>query len=413
MAVALGAAGAKVAVLGRNEQRGGERARIIEESGGTAVFQAVDSLDLDSLRQARDIVNEKLGPTTVLVNAAGGNHPDATLPPGSDFCQLPLEAWQTVFDLNLAGSVLLPSQVFGETMLAEQQGSIINIASMAGMLPLSRVVAYSAAKSAVYQSALEAGKHVLLEKPMAITLEDCDAIVQTAESQGCLLAVDHELRLSSMWKKVKDLIDDGFIGTPQYCLVELSRRPYRPGADGWRFDIERVGNWILEEPIHFFDLARWYLEKAGTPQIIYAQANSRQEGHPELHDNFSALMTLDSGAYAVITQTLSAFEHHQTAKVTGTRGALWASWSGAKDRTLHPEFKLRAFNQEQDEVLDLTPDRITGEVFELQDQIATMVAAVQHGMPLHATGDDGRWSVAMCIAAQQSVDSGQTATIVH
>jgi len=149
MAVALGAAGAKVAVLGRNEQRGGERARIIEESGGTAVFQAVDSLDLDSLRQARDIVNEKLGPTTVLVNAAGGNHPDATLPPGSDFCQLPLEAWQTVFDLNLAGGVLLPSQVFGETMLAEQQGSIINIASMAGMLPLSRVVAYSAAKSAV------------------------------------------------------------------------------------------------------------------------------------------------------------------------------------------------------------------------------------------------------------------------
>ena len=149
MAVALGAAGAKVAVLGRNEQRGGERARIIEESGGTAVFQAVDSLDLDSLRQARDIVNEKLGPPTVLVNAAGGNHPDATLPPGSDFCQLPLEAWQTVFDLNLAGGVLLPSQVFGETMLAEQQGSIINIASMAGMLPLSRVVAYSAAKSAV------------------------------------------------------------------------------------------------------------------------------------------------------------------------------------------------------------------------------------------------------------------------
>ena len=91
-------------------------------------------------------------------------------------------------------------------------------------------------------AALEAGKHVLLEKPMAITLEDCDAIVQTAQSQGRLLAVGHELRLSSMWKKVKDLIDDGFISTPQYCLVEVSRRPYRPGADGWRFDIERVGN---------------------------------------------------------------------------------------------------------------------------------------------------------------------------
>jgi NAD(P)-dependent dehydrogenase (short-subunit alcohol dehydrogenase family) len=85
----------------------------------------------------------------VLVNAAGGNRPDATLPPGADFCKLPLEAWQGVFDLNLVGGVLLPAQVFGEAMLAAGRGSVINIASMAGMTPLSRVVAYSAAKAAV------------------------------------------------------------------------------------------------------------------------------------------------------------------------------------------------------------------------------------------------------------------------
>ena len=86
---------------------------------------------------------------SVLVNAAGGNRPDATLPPGADFCRLTLAAWQGVFDLNLVGGVLLPCQVFGETMLAAGRGSIINIASMAGMTPLSRVVAYSAAKAAV------------------------------------------------------------------------------------------------------------------------------------------------------------------------------------------------------------------------------------------------------------------------
>jgi NAD(P)-dependent dehydrogenase (short-subunit alcohol dehydrogenase family) len=85
----------------------------------------------------------------VLVNAAGGNRPDATLPPGADFCTLPLEAWRGVFDLNLVGGALLPSQVFGEAMLHAGQGSIINIASVAGMNPLSRVVAYAAAKAAV------------------------------------------------------------------------------------------------------------------------------------------------------------------------------------------------------------------------------------------------------------------------
>ncbi|MBI3865019.1 MAG: SDR family oxidoreductase, partial [Planctomycetia bacterium] len=91
----------------------------------------------------------RFGTAGILINAAGGNRPDATLPPGSDFCKLPLEAWRGVFDLNLVGGVLLPSQVFGEAMLAAGRGSIINIASVSAGNPLSRVVAYSAAKAAV------------------------------------------------------------------------------------------------------------------------------------------------------------------------------------------------------------------------------------------------------------------------
>jgi NAD(P)-dependent dehydrogenase (short-subunit alcohol dehydrogenase family) len=149
MAAALAAAGARVAIMGRNAERGAERVRAIEAAGGQAMFQAADALDRDSLAEARDAIAKKWGTPSVLVNAAGGNRPDATLPPGADFCQLPLAAWQGVFDLNLVGGVLLPAQVFGQSMLAAGVGSIINIASMAGMTPLSRVVAYSAAKAAV------------------------------------------------------------------------------------------------------------------------------------------------------------------------------------------------------------------------------------------------------------------------
>ena len=149
MADALGARGAKVAVIGRSEERGQARVSAIREAGGTATFQTANAVDPDSLTRARDAIIDEVGAVSVLVNAAGGNRPEATLPPGSDFCKLPSDAWRDVFDLNLVGGVLLPSQVFGETMVASGRGSIINIASMAGMIPLSRVVAYSAAKAAV------------------------------------------------------------------------------------------------------------------------------------------------------------------------------------------------------------------------------------------------------------------------
>jgi myo-inositol 2-dehydrogenase/D-chiro-inositol 1-dehydrogenase len=256
---------------------------------------------------------------------------------------------------------------------------------------------------------LASGKHLLLEKPMGVTLAECDDMIRLARQHDRMFAIGHELRLSSMWGKAKQMIDDGFIGKPLYALVELSRNPYRQGADGWRYDISRVGSWILEEPIHFFDLARWYLEASGSPERIYATANSRQPDHPELHDNFSAIMHFSGGAYAVVSQTLAAFEHHQTIKVTGTKGALWASWSGAMDRTRHPTFSLRAFDGQQ--VNEVEIEKPTGELFELEDQIERLVNAFRHHVPLHCTAEDGRWSVAMCLAAEASVKAGTPISI--
>ena len=256
----------------------------------------------------------------------------------------------------------------------------------------------------VASAALESGRHVLLEKPMATTVEDCDRLIEIAKKKSRLLAIGHELRLSSLWALVKTMIDDGYIGEPQYALVELSRKPYRTGADGWRYDITRVGNWILEEPIHFFDLARWYLSSSGDPISVYASANSRQADHPELQDNFSAILKFKTGAYAVVSQTLSAFEHHQTVKVAGRKGALWASWSGALDRTRHPTFSLRAFNG--DEVKTIPIERSSGELFELEDQIAMFADAIRGKGRLACPAEEGRWSVAMCLAAQKSVESG-------
>jgi myo-inositol 2-dehydrogenase/D-chiro-inositol 1-dehydrogenase len=252
------------------------------------------------------------------------------------------------------------------------------------------------------KAVLESGRHLLLEKPMALSVAHCDELIALARRGNLRLAVGHEFRLSSLWGKAHDLVRAGALGEPLYLLVELWRRPYRQGSQGWRYQIERVGNWVLEEPIHFFDMARWYL--AEEPVSVYARANSRQPGHPELQDNFSAFVNFPGGKYAVVSQTLAAYEHHQVVKLTGTKGALWATWGGEMDRTFHPQFSLKYHDGAK--VADVPVTKITGEVYELEDEMAMMVAAVRDGAPVAATGEDGRASVALCLAAQRSVDSG-------
>jgi myo-inositol 2-dehydrogenase/D-chiro-inositol 1-dehydrogenase len=261
----------------------------------------------------------------------------------------------------------------------------------------------------VGRAVLESGRHLLLEKPMALSVAHCDELIALAQRRGKHLAVGHELRLSSLWGTIKERVAAGAVGRPLYLLIELWRRPYRQGSEGWRYDSRRVGNWVLEEPIHFFDLARWYLAGAGDPVTVYARANSRQPGHPELQDNFSAVLNFPGGAYAVLSQTLAAFEHHQVVKLTGTTGSLWATWSGALDRDFHPRFSLKY--HDGDRAVDVPITKTTGEVYELEDEMAMMVGAVRHGTPVAATGLDGKWSVALCLAAQRSVDTGAVVAV--
>lgn len=149
LAEGLAAAGASVAVIGRNAERGEARARVIREAGGKAVFAAADAMIRDDLRRAHVAIRDALGAPTILVNAAGGNDPKVTVTDTQRIEDLSVDAWRENFDLNLVGGVLLPCQEFGPALCAAGRGSIINIASVSAHLPLSRVVSYSAAKAAV------------------------------------------------------------------------------------------------------------------------------------------------------------------------------------------------------------------------------------------------------------------------
>ncbi len=149
MSRGLAAAGARVAVVGRSSERGVAVVASIRESGGEAIFVSCDATHRDDLVQARERIVAEFAEPAVLINAAGGNDPGVTVSEDLRFEDIDLASWSKSFDLNLAAGVLLPCQVFGPAMVAGAGGSIINIASISGHIPLSRVVSYSAAKAGV------------------------------------------------------------------------------------------------------------------------------------------------------------------------------------------------------------------------------------------------------------------------
>jgi NAD(P)-dependent dehydrogenase (short-subunit alcohol dehydrogenase family) len=149
IAEGLAIAGAKVAILGRSAERGEARVAEIRKAGGSAQFFPADVSKRASLKVAHEQVRGALGAPTILLNAAGGNDPKVTVTPERAIESIATEDWMANFDLNLVGGVLVPCQEFGPAMCAKGRGSIINIASVSAHLPLSRVVAYSAAKAAV------------------------------------------------------------------------------------------------------------------------------------------------------------------------------------------------------------------------------------------------------------------------
>ena len=149
IALGLAEAGSQVIILGRNSQNGEAKALSIRENGGKADYVKADAMSAESLKAAHATIRKQFGPPVILVNAAGGNDPKTTLTGDFTFDQIPLEAWRGNFDLNLVGGVFLPCQEFCPAMVESGKGSVINIASVSAHIPLSRVVAYSAAKAAV------------------------------------------------------------------------------------------------------------------------------------------------------------------------------------------------------------------------------------------------------------------------
>ncbi|MGY8747673.1 MAG: SDR family oxidoreductase [Pirellulales bacterium] len=143
MAEGLASAGAQVVLVGRSEEKANARIAKIEGAGGSAVFEACEVDSKSNLENLLDRVLKQFGSIEIVVNGAGTNS-------ATPFLEIPEDEFDRIFRINMKG-VFLACQVFGKYLVERNQGgSIINVGSMSGVIPLSRVFTYSATKAAVH-----------------------------------------------------------------------------------------------------------------------------------------------------------------------------------------------------------------------------------------------------------------------
>lgn len=203
MASELARHGVKIAILNRTAESGKLVVDQIKESGGTAISIVADVLDRTSLEKAKDRIVEEFGGVDILINGAGGNHPDAITGPetygeeaeGKSFFDLDERGFSTVFSSNFTGTFLV-SQVFGKLLLHAKAPVILNFSSMSSYAPMTKVPAYSAAKASINNFTMwmavhfaEAGLRVNAVAPgFFLTKQNRDLLLQedgsyTARSQ--------------------------------------------------------------------------------------------------------------------------------------------------------------------------------------------------------------------------------------
>lgn len=154
---------------------------------------------------------------------------------------------------------------------------------------------------AAAMAALKSGKHVLCEKPLGLTIAECDEIIDAAEGAGKILQIGHEMRFQRLYGHMKHMIDRGDIGDLQLMWCREFRGPMRPG---WRSSEALTGGTILEKNVHHIDLFNWMMDCA--PVRVSAHGGTNVLTDREILDNAQVLIEYEGGRRATLELCLFA-----------------------------------------------------------------------------------------------------------
>jgi len=254
--------------------------------------------------------------------------------------------------------------------------------------------------------AISAGKHVMIEKPMALTLEDCDKIIDAAKSNKVAVSTTFTYRFNPFFRHVKDLIDRRQIGELAATSIFYFRRLYHPKPEGW---IKRpYANMVTQESVHYFDILRWFAGEVRSLSAISNKVRPDYEYDQVLYCN----MRFASGAIGQLSHTILGFHIRHILWAVGTRGVAYGELvfphvtskesygrvmfkeHDRESSKASTEEKLTTASYDYEHVIDdlVIPTLIKDFVDRVSDSRAPSITVV-----------DARAAIELCLALQSSV----------
>ena len=241
-------------------------------------------------------------------------------------------------------------------------------------------------------AAAQAGKHVLVEKPMALTLADCDRMIAASKEAGKLLMVGQVLRYWPIYRQVREMIRAGKIGAVGHQMRRRYSR-FDPGEGHWYLDLEKGGNCVLHAfGPHEYDVLHWMID---SPVVqVYARGTESAERLAGQCDSYSTLMTHANGAVSVLSQTVSSHSGAWDQQVVGSRGSM--------------------FITSQKLVVDGEEIEVEGVAAAgMRHQVAEFVDCCLKGETPDASGESVRHTMALIEAVQLSAGRGEVVDLAE
>lgn len=257
-------------------------------------------------------------------------------------------------------------------------------------------------------AAFEAGKHVLCEKPLGLTIAECDQVIAASEAAGKTLQVGHEMRHQMLYQRMKSRVENGDVGDPRIMWCREYRGPMRPG---WRSSRELTGGMLLEKNCHHFDLFNWVLNAA--PVRVSAFGGTDVLTDRELLDNAQVLIEYDNHCRAVLEICLFA--------PSGGDCEIGIVGSGGRIDTKNQAIELTWHRFDPAErVEEIVPDPDDEAGFKdasgrvdrgIKAELAHFLECCRTGATPLNSGTAARLNVAVSLAAQESIRRGEVVTI--